>query len=289
LLALINGAYGERIARMAAALKIDCQPLTFAEDQPVDHRQVLDALARDASITHVALVHCETTTGMLNPLQEVGQAVRQAGRVFIVDAMSSFGGVPIDIQGVGIDFLVSSANKCIEGVPGFSFVIGRRDLLLASEGCARSLSLDLLGQWKEFERSGQFRFTPPTHCVLAFVQALRELEMEGGIGARGERYIANHDTLLRGMRALGFHSFLPPEVQSYIITAFAYPSHPGFDFKDFYRRLSDLGMLIYPGKLTQVPTFRIGTIGRLFPADIEHLVEAIRRVLADMGITLAQA
>lgn len=283
LLVVSNGAYGERIGQMAAAARIPHQMLRFPEDEPPTAAAVDRALAADPGIREVAAVHCETTTGILNPVAEIGQVVQRHRRVFVVDAMSSFGGLPLDFEAAGIDYLISSANKCVEGVPGFSFVLARRAALLATEGWARSLSLDLLGQWKGFEKNGQFRFTPPTHALLAFAQALRELADEGGIAARNARYAANHRTLLAGMSALGFRPLLRPEVQSPIITAFHFPKDDAFGFDAFYRRLSDRGMIIYPGKLTQVNTFRIGTIGRLFPADLEQLVHAVSGALRDLG------
>ncbi len=283
LLVVSNGAYGERIGQMAAAARIPDQVLRFPETEPPAAVEVDRALAADPAISQVALVHCETTTGILNPVTEIGRVVKRHRRVFAVDAMSSFGGLPLDLEAAGIDYLISSANKCIEGVPGFSFVLARRDALLATEGWARSLSLDLLGQWKGFEKNDQFRFTPPTHALLAFAQALRELADEGGVAARNARYAANHRTLLAGMGALGFRPLLRPEVQSPIITAFHFPKDTAFEFDGFYRRLSDRGMIIYPGKLTQVNTFRIGTIGRLFPADLEQLVHAVAGALRDLG------
>jgi 2-aminoethylphosphonate-pyruvate transaminase len=283
LLVLANGAYGERMVSITRAAGIDASVLRFAEDTPANEGDVACALDADPGITSVAAVHCETTTGMLNPIEAIGAAVKSRQRVYIVDAMSSFGGIPIDVPGSAIDYLVSSANKCIEGVPGFSFVIAKRDSLLASEGQARSLSLDLFDQWQGFERNGQFRFTPPTHALLAFDQALRELEIEGGIEGRGARYRANHATLLEGMAQLGLQAYLSSDVQSYIITSFPYPDHPAFDFDTFYRLLSDRGMIIYPGKLTEVRCFRIGTIGRIFPADVRQLVIAVRESLAEMG------
>ncbi len=284
LLVLVNGAYGERIVQMAQYLKISHTALRTAEDAPPDPDAVELALANDASITHVACVHCETTTGILNPITEIGRVVKQNHRVYIVDAMSSFGAVPIDFSAAGIDYLISSSNKCIEGVPGFSFAFGRRADLLATEGSARSLSLDLVAQLKGFDKNGQFRYTPPTHVILAFAQALKELEEEGGVAARGARYRRNHEILIRGMNDLGFRLYLDPRVQSYIITSFHYPTDPKFSFEDFYRRLSEKGFIIYPGKLTQVNTFRIGTIGRLFESDIRALLAAIRETMAEMGI-----
>jgi 2-aminoethylphosphonate-pyruvate transaminase len=281
---LANGAYGERIALMLQHLKIDPLVLRTPENTPNDPDALDRALAADATITHVALVHCETTTGILNPITEVGRVVKRHGRVYVVDAMSSFVAVPIDFAAAGIDFLVSSPNKCLEGVPGFSFVICRRDALLACDGYARSLSLNLLDQFKGFEKNGQFRYTPPTHSILAFEQALRELEQEGGSPARGARYRRNQETLVAGMKPLGFRPYLDPAVQSCIITSFHFPEDANFTFDVFYRKLSDKGFIIYPGKISQANTFRIGSIGRIFPSDIEALLAAIRSVLQEMKI-----
>lgn len=289
LLVLSNGAYGERLAQIAAVVKIAHKALRCGEETTFDPRDVDSLLKEDPAITHVAIVHSETTTGILNPLEEIGGIVSSHGRTFVVDAMSSFGAVPIDFENSHIDYLVSSANKCIEGVPGFSFVIARRAKLLATQGWARSLSLDLLGQLRGFEKNGQFRYTPPTHAVLAFDQALKEFELEGGLAGRAARYKRNHETLLAGMKDLGFKPYLSPAVQSYIITSFHYPADPKFTFQEFYRRLSEKGFIIYPGKLTQVDLFRIGNIGRLFEADMQALVSAVKQVLAEMGVEIPKA
>jgi 2-aminoethylphosphonate-pyruvate transaminase len=285
LLVLSNGAYGERVLQMAQYLKMPHSVLRTPEDTPPEASTVDRMLAEDSSITHVVSVHCETTTGILNPITEIGRAVKQRRRVYIVDAMSSFAAVPIDFEATGIDYLISSANKCVEGVPGFSFVLCRRADLVATEGWARSLSLDLLAQLKGFDKNGQFRYTPPTHVILAFDQALKELEEEGGVLARAARYRRNHEVLVEGMKKLGFRLYLDPKVQSYIITGFHYPSDPKFSFDEFYRRLSDKGFIIYPGKLTRVNTFRIGTIGRLFENDIRSLLAAIRETVEEMGVS----
>jgi len=280
---LANGAYGERMVQMLKHAKIAHHVLRTAEDAPADAAALENCLAEDAAVTHVAVVHCETTTGLLNPIERLGRVAKRHGKTYVVDAMSSFGGMPIDIEACGIDFLISSANKCIEGVPGFSFVLCRRDALLATEGWARSLSLDLLGQLKAFEKDGKFRYTPPTHVILAFDQALRELDLEGGVPARNERYRRNHATLLAGMDRLGFKPYLNPSLQAPIITAFLHPANAPFDFDRFYTELSRRGFIIYPGKLTQVDTFRIANVGRLFPADIDQLLEAIGSVLSQMS------
>jgi len=246
-------------------------------------------LANDPTITHVGTIHCETSTGILNPVAELGAAVCESGRIFIVDAMSSFGGIPIDVRRDNIDFLVSSANKCIQGVPGFAFVLARHGLLQAAEGWARSLSLDLIAQWKGLKSEGQFRFTPPTHALLAFWQALQELEEEGGIEARAGRYSANWHALMEGMTELGFDAYLSPEHQSHIISSFRFPGSAQFDFAVFYQRLSELGYVIYPGKVSNADCFRIGTIGNLFPQDIKALAACIKTVLLEMQIDSAHS
>ena len=285
LLVLANGAYGERIARIADVARIESTVLRSPEDAPVAPDQAEAALAADPAITHVAVVHCETTTGILNPIEDLGGVIKSSGRAYIVDAMSSFGAMPIDVSGTGVDFLVSSANKCIEGVPGFAFVIAKKDALLACEGSARSVSLDLHAQWRGLEKDGQFRFTPPTHAILAFEQALNELDAEGGVPGRAARYAANHRAVLDGMQAMGFRPYLPAERQTYIITSFHYPTHKNFNFAGFYDRLARLGFVIYPGKVSLAACFRIGTIGRIFDPDVRKLLSTIRTVLDEMGVS----
>lgn len=285
-LVIVNGAYGKRMVQILRTLKVDHAILECSEDETPDLGSVKQALQNDPAISFVAIVHCETTTGIINPIREVGKLAHDAGATYFVDAMSSFGAVPIDLAGCGIDYLVSSANKCIEGVPGFGFVIARREALLATEGFARSLSLDLLAQWRGLEGNGQFRFTPPTHALLAFHQALLELEGEGGVAGRAARYRANYETLLAGMREMGFDEYLAPERQGYIITSFRYPPHPNFTFDEFYTRLNDKGYVIYPGKVSNADCFRIGNIGRIFAHDVRDLLRAIRETLTEMGIEL---
>ena len=283
LLILSNGAYGRRMELIAKALGLPHAVLTDPEDTPHDPRRVEEALSRDPAVTHVACVHCETTSGLLNPLREVGLAVGRQGRRFIADVISSFGayavgrGQAIDLDAGPIDHLAVSANKCIEGVPGFALVVSRKDAMERCAGNARSLSLDLHAQWAHMEKSGQFRFTPATHVLLAFRQALRELEREGGIPARARRYEESHRALVEGMGRLGFRAYVPPENQSRIITTFHFPS-PEFDFKRFYDQLHAKGHIIYPGKLTAVPTFRIANIGSTDRREVEALLRAIEEV-----------
>jgi 2-aminoethylphosphonate-pyruvate transaminase len=284
---LSNGAYGERMVQMCRALRIPHTVLRTTEDTPPAPAEVERALANDPALTHLACVHCETTTGIVNPIAEAGQAARRQNRVYIVDAMSSFGGIPIDLEQASIDYLISSPNKCLESVPGFSFVIARRAGLLACNGYARCLSLDLLGQLQGFERNGQFRFTPPTHTILAFERALDEFDAEGGVAARAARYRRNHEVLMNGMRGLGFRSYLRPEHQSYIITSFHFPADAAFAFEVLYRELSEAGHIIYPGKISQADTFRIGSIGRIFESDVRGLLDALGRVVAKAGWRMA--
>jgi 2-aminoethylphosphonate-pyruvate transaminase len=286
LLVLANGAYGERMVQIAERFKIATTVHRWPENESPDPDIVRRLLAEEPGPTHVAIVHLETTTGILNPLDEIEKIVRGEGCLFIVDAMSSFGGVPIDLAALQADYLVSSANKCLEGVPGFSYVLARREALESTLGYARSVSLDLLAQWHGFERDGQFRFTPPTHSLLAFAQALKEFREEGGVAARAKRYRANHEVLLPGMRQLGFREYLVPERQSDIITSFRYPEDPAFDFAEFYRLLAARGMVIYPGKVSNADCFRIGTIGHISPAQVQALVAEVGNALDRMGVKM---
>jgi 2-aminoethylphosphonate-pyruvate transaminase len=284
LLVLINGAYGRRIRDIAKVHGIETEVLELAENRKFTAEMVRAKLAALPGTTHVAVVHCETTTGILNPIEEVGPVVRNAGAVYVVDAMSSFAAVEIDLEAAQVDFLVSSANKCIQGVPGFGFVLARRERLLECRGRARTLSLDLYAQWAGAESDGQFRFTPPVQVLLAFHQALREFKAEGGVAGRGARYRSNHAALMCGMKELGFETYLSPEDTSHIITTFRYPAHPRFSYETLYRKLSERGLIIYRGKLSGEPAFRIGTIGELYPRDIEALLENIGMVLEEMGV-----
>jgi 2-aminoethylphosphonate-pyruvate transaminase len=277
ILILANGAYGDRMAVIAERLRIAHRVLRFAETEWPEVSSIRAALRADPSISAVAMVHCETTTGILNPLEEISRLVRESGRDFIVDAMSSFGGIPMDIGKLDIDFLVSSANKCIQGVPGFGFVIARRSRLQSCEGNSHSLSLDLYDQWRTMEDdNGKWRFTSPTHVVRAFAQALQELNAEGGVEARYARYCENHRELVTGMTGLGFSCLLDEKVQSPFITSFLEPTSPRYSFSRFYANLKARGFVIYPGKVSRAATFRIGTIGDVQPATIRSLISAVR-------------
>lgn len=280
LLVLANGAYGRRIAQIADRQGIDHDVHDSGDLAPPDPDRLSDALARDPAITHVAVVHCETTTGMLNPIQDIGDIVAKAGRIFIVDAMSSFGGIAMDMVELHCDYLISSANKCIQGVPGFGFVIARQAVLEKTSGNARSLSLDLFDQWQTMEEGrGKWRYTSPTHVVRAFHQSLAELEQEGGIQKRWERYQANNDILIGRMKEMGFRPLLDSRFQSPIITAFFSPEHPDYRFPEFYKRLKSRGFVIYPGKVTELDTFRIGNIGDVHPSDMERLADAVQTAM----------
>ncbi len=286
LLVLNNGVYGARITTISRMLGLDTVELHQAEIESTDLGQVEQMLANDPGITHVAMVHCETTTGMLNPVEAVGEIVRRHGRVFILDAMSSFGGIPMSMESTGANYLISSANKCIQGVPGFGFVVADRATLGGTEGWARSHSLDLLDQWREMEANGgKWRFTSPTHVVSAFSQALDELETEGGIDARHTRYIANQKTMVKGMRDIGFRTLIEDEVQSPIITSFYYPDSAGFDFQKLYDALKSRGFVIYPGKVSHAQCFRIGSIGDVHPSDMIKLIGHVSEVINEMGIS----
>jgi len=286
LLVIINGAYGKRLAKIASVLKIKTVTLEYPENTTPDPGEIEDTLKTDGKITNVTVVHCETTTGIVNPVREIGQIVAKSSAKYFVDAMSSFGAVPVNLAECNIDYLVSSANKCIEGVPGFSFVLCKISSLNETAEYARSLSFDLLEQYQGFEKNGQFRFTPPTHALAAFRQALAELEAEGGVPGRAERYRKNYETLIAGMRQMGFREYLRPEDQGYIITSFLYPDDPNFSFAEFYESLNQKDYVIYPGKVSDANCFRIGNIGRIFKADIKALLAAIRETITEMGVKL---
>jgi 2-aminoethylphosphonate-pyruvate transaminase len=236
-------------------------------------------LQHNVEITHVAVVHCETTTGILNPLDEIAKLANKYEKVLIVDAMSSFGGIPIDVENLGIDYIISSANKCIQGVPGFGFIIGKKDSIGNCKGIARSHSLDLYDQWETMENgNGKWRFTSPTHVVRAFSQALDELEAEGGIEKRFIRYTTNQRLLVSGMRNLGFTTLLSDALQSPVITSFLAPGWPDYNFINFYNRLKEKGFVIYPGKISDTETFRVGNIGEVYNNDIKHFLKAVEEI-----------
>ncbi len=280
-----NGAYGRRMVEMARYLHLAHVVVNVPETSPVTPEQIEQCFSQDASITHLALVHCETTTGLLNPAAAIGALANAHCKLFIVDAMSSFGGIPLCVEDVGADYLISSSNKCVQGVPGFAFVVARRSCLEKTRGTARSLSLDLYDQWREMEsRGGKWRYTSPTHVVRAFQEALRELDDEGGVTARFHRYSDNQRQLVDGLADLGIQSLIERRYQSPIITSFLYPADARFTFEEFYRRMKERRFVLYPGKVSQAPTFRIGTIGHVFPEDIQRLVRCVSDVLDEMGI-----
>lgn len=275
LLIAANGAYGERMMQMADYLNIAHVDLKVSETDPITHDLVATMLDAHPEITHFAMVHCETTTGILNPIETILPELQERHIVTIVDAMSSFGGVPIDLTALQADYLITSSNKCIQGVPGFSIVLAKRATLETTQYQARSLSLDLYDQYKTFEEhDGKWRFTSPTHVVYAFAQALRELADEGGITVRFRRYQKNEQLIREGLLALGYQVVIAEAVQSPIITSFLYPTDD-FDFRAFYNYLKDRGFLIYPGKVSKADSFRIGNIGDISKADVTRLLQII--------------
>ena len=284
LLVLANGAYGQRIARICAYNGRAHEVLEWAENQPVEAAAVEARLAADPAIGHVAVIHCETTTGILNPVAEIAAVVERHGRRLLVDAMSAFGAIELDSRKVRFDAVAASSNKCLEGTPGMGFIIARRDALEAAKGNSPSLVLDLHDQWVQMEKTQQWRFTPPVQVIAAFHQAIEEFRAEGGVAGRHARYAANCRTLIDGMRAMGFTPLLPEALQAPIIVTFLMPADPAFHFQTFYDRLRERGFVIYPGKLTVAETFRIGCIGRIGQTEMRAALEAIRATLAEMNI-----
>jgi 2-aminoethylphosphonate-pyruvate transaminase len=285
LLVLVNGAYGRRIVRMCEYYRRAFEAVETAEDQPADPAALEARLARDPAISHVAVVQCETTSGVLNPVEEIAAVTARAGRRLLIDAMSAFGALPLDARRIAFDAVVASANKCLEGVPGMGFAIVRREALEEARGQAPSLSLDLHDQWIAMEKNGQWRFTPPTHVIAALDAALEQHAAEGGVEGRGRRYRGNCALLVAGLRGLGFETLLPDRLQAPIIVTVRMPADPRFHFETFYERLGQRGFLIYPGKLTVADSFRIGCIGALGEAEMRGVLRAITEVIAELGVT----
>jgi 2-aminoethylphosphonate-pyruvate transaminase len=279
-----NGSYCKRIVRILGYLDRAAVILAHGEQEPADPARIDAALRADPAITHVAQVHCETGTGILNPLPEIANVVANHGRGLIVDAMSSYAALPIDARTVRFDALIAASGKCLEGVPGMGFVISRRTALERATGNSRSLSMDLLDQWQYMQKTGQWRFTPPTHVVAALRAAIDQYLTEGGLPARRKRYTDNCAALVSGMRALGFKTFLPDVLQAPIIVTFHAPRDPAYDFAEFYKRVRERGFILYPGKLTAVETFRVGCIGAIGADTLRQAVAAVAAVLDEMGV-----
>jgi 2-aminoethylphosphonate-pyruvate transaminase len=284
-LVLINGAYGHRAKRILEIAKRKSVVYETPEDTPPDLAVVERLLKRGTSITHVFAVHCETTSGVLNPVHEIGQLAAKYGKSYLVDSMSAFGALPLDAELAKADAVAASSNKCIEGVPGLGFVICRKSVMPSLKGNATTLVLDLHDQWANFEKTGQYRFTPPIHVIVSFHQALQEFLAEGGQKGRGGRYQANAKVLIDGMRQLGFRTLLGDNLQAPIIITFHMPTDPNFNFQRFYDRLKDRGYVIYPGKLTVADSFRMGCIGRLNQQHMQGAIAAVRDVLAELGVS----
>ncbi|MCL6285216.1 2-aminoethylphosphonate--pyruvate transaminase [Ruegeria sp. 2012CJ41-6] len=286
-LVLANGAYGQRSAQTMAYLGRDHIVLDKGDYLPPRGAEVAQILADDPAITHVVAIHCETSSGILNPIDEISEATYAAGRKLLVDSMSAFGAIDLRPSDIRFEAMVSSANKCIEGVPGFGFIIARKSELEAARGNSHSLSLDIHAQWAAMEKTGQWRFTPPTHVVAGFLEALRAHEAEGGVAGRGARYTRNRDVVVEGMRGLGFETLLDDRWLSPIIVTFFCPADPNFEFSRFYDLMKAKGFIIYPGKLTVVDSFRIGCIGQMDEHVMRQVVTAAKATLNDMGVASA--
>jgi 2-aminoethylphosphonate-pyruvate transaminase len=284
-LVLVNGAYGQRIVKICNYHARLVDVLEWPENVPVSADDVNRKLAADSTITHVVAVHCETTTGILNPIAEIAAVVKTHKRSLLIDAMSAFGAIDLDANKIEFDAVVASSNKCLEGTPGMGYCIVREGVLQNCQGNSPSLSLDLHDQWVAMEKTAQWRFTPPVQVIAAFNQALNEFDAEGGVAGRHARYAGNCRILIDGMRKLGFVPLLPDEIQAPIIVTFLMPDDPKFHFQTFYDALRDKGYVIYPGKLTVAETFRIGCIGKLGPEQMHGALEAVETTLSEMGVT----
>ncbi len=286
-LALVNGAYGQRIVETLQYLGREYSVIDKGDYLPPRGDEVAAALIADERLTHVVVVHCETSSGILNPIEEISRVVYRHGRKLLIDSMSSFGALPLDVKKVRYEAIASSANKCLEGVPGFGFVIACKNELEAARGCSHSLSLDVHAQWHHMNKTGQWRFTPPTHVVAALMEAVRLHCEEGGVEARYRRYTANRDVMVDGMRELGFETLLDNQWLSPIIVTFFNPADARFDFSTFYQLMKQKGFIIYPGKLTAVDSFRIGCIGHIDEGVMLKVVAAAAESLKAMAVERA--
>jgi 2-aminoethylphosphonate-pyruvate transaminase len=284
MLVLDNGVYCKRAAKLTTLMGRRCTVMPFDEAAPVSAERLEEQLKADPSITHVTLIHYETGAGVLNPLEAVAAVCQRHGKGLIVDAMSSFAALEIDTRKIQFDALIAASGKCLEGVPGMGFVFIRKAVLAQCEGNSQSLAMDLYDQHQYMEKTTQWRFTPPTHVVVALAEAIAQFEEEGGQPARLARYTANCQTLIAGMAGLGFKPFLAPEHQAPIIVTFHAPDHPAYDFKKFYHTAREKGFVLYPGKLTQIETFRVGCIGAIGPQEIKQAVQAVAQTLDELGI-----
>jgi len=283
-LILVNGAYGQRMTKMLDYMGRAYIVLETFEDTQPSLTELEVTLKADSTITHVLVVHCETTSGILNPLEEVAEIVAKHGRSFIIDAMSAFGAIPLSAKNIQFDAVMASSNKCLEGVPGMGFAVIRQSALERCQGNAHSLSLDMYEQWITMENTNQWRFTPPTHVIVALDAAISQFVDAGGVEGRNKRYSNNRKILVDGMRGMGFETLLPDHLQAPIIVTFKMPSNPGFNFQFFYDQLKDEGFIIYPGKLTVSPSFRIGCIGNLGADEMEGVLAAIKETIIKMGV-----
>lgn len=286
-LVLVNGAYGQRIVQTLQYLNRKYSLIDKGDYMPPRGQEVIDAIADDPEISHVIVVHCETSSGILNPIKEISDAVVASGRKLLIDSMSAFGAIELDINDIKYVAMVSSANKCIEGVPGFGFIIAHKDELEAAKGRSHSLCLDVHAQWAHMNKTGQWRFTPPTHVVVAFLEALKAHKLEGGVEGRGARYTNNRDVLVKGMRELGFETLLNDRWLSPIIVTFFCPADENFKFENFYQLMKAKGFIIYPGKLTVAESFRIGCIGQMDGFVMQNVIKAAADCLSDMNVLSA--
>lgn len=286
-LVLSNGAYGLRAAKTLDYLGRSYELLDKGDYLPPRGDEIARILQSDPEISHVMAVHCETSSGILNPLEEIAAATQASGRKLLIDSMSAFGALPLDPTALNCAAFVSSANKCIEGVPGFGFVIARHSEIADAKGNSHSLSLDVHAQWEAMEKTGQWRFTPPTHTIAAFLEALKAHSAEGGQPARLARYTRNRDVVVAGLRDLGFETLLDDRWLSPIIVTFFCPTDPNFSFQGFYDAMKKRGFIIYPGKLTVADSFRIGCIGQMDEHVMRRVVEAARDALTEMNVTSA--
>jgi 2-aminoethylphosphonate-pyruvate transaminase len=280
-----NGVYGDRLIEIAAHLGKSHAVIRTPPFVPPTAAQFAQAIEADAAITHVFVVHCETSTGILNPIDEIASVCQRYAKGLLIDTVASFGAIDLDARTLRFDALTISSNKCMQGVPGIGWAVVQKQVLENAKGTCPSLALDLWDQNQHMDRTKSFRFTPPTQILAAFAQACREHEAEGGAEARLARYMRNWRRLVDGMRQLGFTTVVPDAYASPIVATFHNPEHPAFSFDALFEGMKRRGFIIFPGRLALANTFRIGCMGDVTEADMAEAIQAVAETMAEMGVT----
>jgi|TARA_B100000315_G_scaffold40571_1_gene35417 2-aminoethylphosphonate aminotransferase len=284
LLILKNGAYGDRMQKIVETYSIPFTTLEYEWGKPINLSEVDSYLKSNRNIGYIAMVHHETTSGILNSIENFSELGKNYGHTLILDAISSYAGISIDLKKTPIDFLMSTSNKCIQGMAGLAFSICKKSELKHLKDIPnRSFYLSLYDQYNYMEKTGQMRFTPPVQTIYALRQAIDEYFDEGSLN-RYNRYTENWKRLREGLQKLGFNLLLDPENESHILLTVVEPKNPEYNFDKIHNLLYDKGFTIYPGKLGKKKTFRLANMGAINSIDIDRFINELSNVIIKIGI-----